>query len=599
MLLANDSDPDGDALVVTSVSETGTAGGTVAATSATTWRYTPPAGFTGTDTVAYTVDDGRGGTASAILEVTVADAAGGLVAAFGFDEGSGTSAVDVSGNGNDGTVSGAGRVAGKFGGALSFDGVDDIVVVPDAAALDLTSGMTIEAWVRPTQASGWRTVALKETAGGLAYGLYAHDSAVGPGAYVNVGALDENATVPTALTLGAWTHVAATYDGAALKVYVNGALAATHALSGSLVQSGRPLGIGGNRVWGEYFAGAIDEVRIYDRALSAAQIDLDSRTALPLPAPPANAAPVAQTDRVTTAPNTAVTVTAATLLANDTDANGDALSVTSVASSSVAGGGVSPAGTAAWTYTPPAGFTGSDSFTYAIADGRGGTAQGTVSVTVTAPSTGLVGAWGFNEASGTTTADASGNGRTGTIREAVRTAGRSGGALRFDGVNDWVTVADHATLDLTTGMTIEAWVRPAAMSGWETVVTKERSGGYAYALYAQDGAPLAGGAAVPSGNVRVGTADRTLRGTTQVPTGQWTHLATTYDGAVQRLFVNGIEVSSRTQTGTIAVTAGALRIGGNAAWADEFFEGDIDDVRIYNRALSPAEVQADMDTPVP
>ena len=70
----------------------------------------------------------------------------GLVAAYAFDESSGSTVADASGNGNNGTISGATRVAGgRHGGALSFDGVDDMVTVADAASLDLTSGMTLEA----------------------------------------------------------------------------------------------------------------------------------------------------------------------------------------------------------------------------------------------------------------------------------------------------------------------------------------------------------------------------------------------------------------------------------------------------------------------
>ena len=72
-------------------------------------------------------------------------------------------------------MSGATRTtSGRFGGALTFDGVNDIVSVPDAASLDLTSGMTLEAWVNPSAlGSAWRTAMLKERAAGLSYALYA------------------------------------------------------------------------------------------------------------------------------------------------------------------------------------------------------------------------------------------------------------------------------------------------------------------------------------------------------------------------------------------------------------------------------------------
>ena len=100
-----------------------------------------------------------------------------LVAAYSFDAGSGTTLADVSGRGHTGTISGATwSAAGKNGGALSFDGVNDWVTVADTAALDLTTGMTLEAWVQPTSTNRWRTVALKEQTGNLVYALYGNNS---------------------------------------------------------------------------------------------------------------------------------------------------------------------------------------------------------------------------------------------------------------------------------------------------------------------------------------------------------------------------------------------------------------------------------------
>ena len=599
-LLANDFDPDGDPMVITNVGPSGTAGGTVVDNGGGSWTYTPAAGYEGVDTFTYAVTDGRGGNASALVSVTVTAPPAGLVAAYSFDESGGAIATDTSGHGNHGTITGATRVAGRFGRALSFDGTDDVVRVPGSASLALVSGMTIEAWVRPNLLGGWRTVALKETATGLAYALYAHDNAPHPAVTANFGGADQSAVGLQALPIATWTHLAATYDGAVMTLYVNGTEVRTQPATGSFVQSAQPLSIGGNAVWGEYFAGAIDQVRIYDRALSAAQIDANARIAVTSPPPTANTAPVAQGDKVATSVNTSMVVAAGALLANDSDPDGDALTVSSVDSSSAAGGTIAPSGAGSWTYAPPSAFVGNDSFGYTIDDGRGGTANGTVVVSVTAPVSGLVGAWSFNEAAGTTAADRSGNGRVGTIRQAAWTPnGKYGAALSFDGINDWVTVADHASLDLTTGMTLEAWVRPGAMSGWETVLMKERTAGYVYGLYAHDGAPLNGGAAVPSGNVTAGGAVRTLRGTTELAVGTWTHIATTYDGTTQRLFVNGQEVASRPQTGPIAVSGGVLRIGGNNSWTDEFFQGEIDEVRVYNRALSQPEIANDMITPLP
>ena len=84
---------------------------------------------------------------------------------------------------------------------------------------------------------------------------------------------------------------------------------------------------------------------------------------------------------------------------------------------------------------------------------------------------------------------------------------------------------------------------------------------------------------------------------TAIALNTWTHLATTYDGANQRLYINGVLVATKAQTGAIAAANQPLRIGGNNV-SGEFFQGLIDEVRIYNRALSAAEITADMTTPV-
>ena len=176
------------------------------------------------------------------------------------------------------------------------------------------------------------------------------------------------------------------------------------------------------------------------------------------------------------------------------------------------------------------------------------------------------------------------------------TAGNFGGALSFDGVNDWVTIADANALDLTTGMTLEAWVYPTGNGGgaWRTVLIKQRSGGGVYNLYANvdTNAP-----AVRVIRAAQPTVPLDVRGGTQLPLNAWSHLAATYDGVTVRLYVNGAQVGSRAVSGALLTSTGVLRIGGNSILG-EFFQGRIDEVRIYNRALSAADVQADMNAPV-
>jgi hypothetical protein len=250
---------------------------------------------TNAGTVSFTVQvtDAVAVTAAKALSITASAQTAnqpGLVVAYGFNEGSGSTTADASGNSNTGTVSGAAwTTSGRYGSALSFNGSSNRVDINDANSLDLTTGMTLEAWVYPTTLSGWRTVILKEASGGLAYALYAYDNAPRPAAYINTGGSDLSAAGTSGISLNTWTHLAATYDGSTLRLFVNGTQTGSRTASGSIRVSTNYLRIGGNTLWGEYFSGLIDEVRIYNRALSQAEIQTDMNT--PIVVSPPDATP--------------------------------------------------------------------------------------------------------------------------------------------------------------------------------------------------------------------------------------------------------------------------------------------------------------------
>jgi glucose/arabinose dehydrogenase/PKD repeat protein len=256
------------------------------------------------------------------LTATYTDAGpSGPVVALPLDEGIGSTVRDVSGNVNDGTISGAAWTpAGKYGPGLTFDGVDDWVTVADADSLDIGGPLTLEAWVKPRVQGIWDNVLVKEAPASLAYALYATGDAGAPRPNAAVGVSELFA--PGVLPTGAWTHLAATYDGSAIRIYVDGVLVATQGGVTAPPTTGNPLRIGGDTIGSdEFFDGSIDEIRIYDRALTADEVGTDMNTRIG--APPLD----------TTPPTVAITAPpASATISGTTDVRADATDETGVES---------------------------------------------------------------------------------------------------------------------------------------------------------------------------------------------------------------------------------------------------------------------------
>ena len=217
-------------------------------------------------------------------------AGAGLVLALGFNEAGGTTAFDASPARNTGTISGALRVAGRdgAGGALAFDGVNDSVSVAGSSSLDLRDAVTLEAWVRPNSLTGaaadkWRTVVMKQGSTGLAYALYGNEAgAARPAGFVDLAGIHQSTAAGPSLPATAWTHLAMTFENGTLRLYVNGVERSSAAFAGAVAATpGAPLRIGGNTTWGEWFSGLIDDVRVYNRALQASEIQADMTAPVP------------------------------------------------------------------------------------------------------------------------------------------------------------------------------------------------------------------------------------------------------------------------------------------------------------------------------
>jgi hypothetical protein len=642
---------------------------------------------------------------------TVASAAGsGPVAEYSFDEDKGEAIEDLAGE-NDGTVEGAKWTAnGRYGGAMEYLGYESCVKVPDSPQLRGGEEFTLEAWVRPTTVHEFMPIFYKQRGEDYAYGLWFDEVADGkPEGEINDGTyplptVKAEADVP----LDAWSHVALTFDGAHMRLYVDGRLVATGATAEPLASEG-PLEIGCASVYGneDHFEGRIDEARIYDRALTEAEVDLDMETPLQTP----KAGPVAawsfdegkgttatdltghghtatiskatwtrgrfggglkfdgKTSCVSVASSSELDFTeeftletwvrpeglglhsviaqedesaapgedpfAYTLLSGDEEEEGPRIWVRHPGGArGIAGGPPLPQD--AWSHlavtddgaylrfyvngeltdTRPAVplTTGNGPLTIGCMPIYGDFFKGRVDevrlygrtltnaevdsdmeAPVQTPKTGPVADYSFDEGSGETAEDLTGNGHTATLQGAEWTPhGRYGGALEFKSANeDFVSIPASTSLDGTEELTVEAWVRPtAAPAGYGSILAKEREGSgplYSYALLQRKERPIGYFMEKEEPEYGDGGAEGSL------PQGTWTHLAITDDGAYSRLYVNGELVD--TELAVPIEGHGEIRLGGDSMWGD-WFSGRIDEVRIYDRGLDAAEVDADMETPL-
>jgi len=196
----------------------------------------------------------------------------GLVAYFPFNG----NANDESGNGNNGTVHGATLAndrAGRANSAYSFNGTNNYIEVNDSPSLDITDKITICAWRSITTNSLGRLVR-KVNTWGTPVGGYILS---GANNYINSELqLDSRTGVvitrhDSTYPLNTWGFVAMTFDGARVTLYYNGEVIKTEDVAGHIVTNNMSLLIGASeRV--EYFGGSIDEIRIYNRALSQVEI---------------------------------------------------------------------------------------------------------------------------------------------------------------------------------------------------------------------------------------------------------------------------------------------------------------------------------------
>ena len=206
----------------------------------------------------------------------------GLVGEWHFDEGAGSVVGDSSGNGNDGVIRGATWVKGKYGGALSFDGVDDYVTV--GIINRPTNTFTFEAWIKSEathQIDGQSTSGTRGTSGQRYAFFPSHGGSSNAGAGLSVGTngisvYEHGSSYMPALAVYSdnigtgWNHIAVVYSNKKPSIYLNGILVLTGYTS-PRVNVNTPVRFGMCK-YGSH-KGCIDEVRVYNRALTTEEIN--------------------------------------------------------------------------------------------------------------------------------------------------------------------------------------------------------------------------------------------------------------------------------------------------------------------------------------
>src|SRR3989344_5085329 len=210
----------------------------------------------------------------------ISGAGSGLVAQYAFNDGTGASAADSSGNANPATLNGGvAWVAGKVGtGAVSLDGTNDYIDAPHSASNSVSgNAVSISAWVYRTNTDlAPHIIAAKVVPGHsppfFSYSIHLLGGDI-PSFWVSTGGGGgEHLQSPVPITANAWHHIIGVYDGSTKKIYVDGVEKNSAFRNGNLNTYTSPLRIGANGALGELFKGYIDEVRVFDRALTPSEV---------------------------------------------------------------------------------------------------------------------------------------------------------------------------------------------------------------------------------------------------------------------------------------------------------------------------------------
>ncbi|HZR15726.1 MAG TPA: LamG-like jellyroll fold domain-containing protein [Verrucomicrobiae bacterium] len=523
----------------------------------------------------------------------------GLVCYWKFDEGSGAVATDSSGIGNTGKlINSPTWSSGRVGGALSFNGQNNAVSTP-AINLSGTRAVSVALWVNRTysKTGGHSLVESSTGISGSTTGfmLFPDDSSTCAGGGMLVG-LQGNAGYNLKCyaqpSSGIWHHLVVIFDKSQaaaneIQLYLDGILQSAQAQPASSDNTNyfgnNPLYLMSRAGSGDFASGVIDDFRIYNRALSASEIQQLYGATKP-------------TVTLTSPGNGAVVSGSVTAAATATSTIGVQIKVDGT---NLGAEMSSTPYQIAWNTLTAS--NGSHLISAVARDASGNTATSTATVIVSnVPLQGLVCYWKLDEGSGATATDSSGAGNTGKlINSPLWTAGKMNGALSFNGVNNALSTPG-VNLSGTRSVTVALWVNRTYGGGGNHALFESTTGFSAsttgFMMFPDDTSSCVGGGILVG--LR-GDAGNNLKCFAQPSNGVWHHLVAVFDKSQSalnevNLYVDGVQQTARAQS---ASSDNTNNFGNNPFYlmsrsgSGDFCAGLIDDVRIYSRALSAGEIQ--------
>ena len=458
-------------------------------------------------------------------------------------------------------------VPGRIGQALSLNGTTQYATVPDSPDLDISNAITIAGWIKPTKTGDATQDLFKKATIDVTDGYEISLSSVGK-VFVRFNqktSLDGyriNSTTDYPHAGSAWMHVAATWDGATIKLYINGAQeGGDKSFLGPIATNDLPFGIGvqGSFALARLYQGAVDDVRLYSHALSAAEVLALYNEGTPSNQPPTVDAGTAQT----------IILPATASLSGTASDDGLPAALTTTWSTVSGPGTVTFANASSLATTATFSTLGTYVLRLTASDGELVTND---DVTITAA--GLIGHWQMEEGSGTTLVDATSPANNGTIAGSPTwVTGRIGQALSLNGTTQYATVPDSTDLDISNAITMAAWVMPEQYATQDLLSkTMAAANGYQLSLSASDSPTSPRTVFVRFNNVAASRVDST---TVYPIDGTWIHVAATWDGTTVKVYYNGQNESSTnglarsrpmTSPSPSGLRATALPGGSRARW---------------------------------